>query len=229
MASKWIAYNELAWTVDWLAEPKEYEDEVMVYVNLIRQTAKEPPGTLLHLGSGAGGHDKIFRRYFSVTGADLSSGMLNIARVANPGIEYLEGDMRTLRLNRQFDAVAIPDSIDYMVSQYELRQAVQTAALHLKTNGVLLLVAKTKETFQNRNFAYTGEKDGVHVTLFENNFINPVRPHAWEQVFRDAGLHMNKTQLTGIYDKYLLDGGEYPLTVYVGTKDPMFKSRKQEQ
>ena len=168
MASKWIAYNELAWTVDWLAEPKEYEDEVMVYVNLIRQTAKEPPGTLLHLGSGAGGHDKIFRRYFSVTGADLSSGMLNIARVANPGIEYLEGDMRTLRLNRQFDAVAIPDSIDYMVSQYELRQAVQTAAVHLKTNGVLLLVAKTKETFQNRNFAYTGEKDGVHVTLFSN-------------------------------------------------------------
>lgn len=180
MTSTWIAYNDLAWTEDWLVDPAEYEDEVMVYVDLIKRTAVEPPDTLLHLGSGAGGHDRIFKRHFTVTGVDLSFGMLKKARVAHPEIEYIEGDMRTLRLNRQFDAVAIPDSIDYMASQGDLRQAIQTAAAHLKPDGVLLVVAKTEETFQNNNFAYSGEKDGVHVTLLENNYINPFRPNTYE-------------------------------------------------
>jgi ubiquinone/menaquinone biosynthesis C-methylase UbiE len=247
MASTWLAYNELAWTEDLLADPAEYEDEVRVYVDLIKRTATEPPHTLLHLGSGAGGHDRIFKRHFAVTGVDLSSGMLNKARAAHPDIEYIEGDMRTLRLNRQFDAVAIPDSIDYMVSLDDLRQAIQTSVEHLKTGGVLLVVAKTEETFQNNNFAYTGEKDGVHVTLLENNYINLFRPNSyeatlvylirqqgeltihtdhqilglfpkatWDQVFKDAGLAIRTKTLDGIYDKYLLGEGEYPLTILVG-------------
>ena len=43
LASTWIAYNELAWTEDWLADPVEYEDEVMVYVDLIKRTVSGPP------------------------------------------------------------------------------------------------------------------------------------------------------------------------------------------
>jgi ubiquinone/menaquinone biosynthesis C-methylase UbiE len=249
VASTWTAYNELSWTEDWLADPEEYEDEVGVYVDLIKRTASEPPSTLLHLGSGAGGHDRIFKRHFAVTGVDLSLGMLDKARVAHPDIEYLEGDMRTLRLNRQFDAVAIPDSIDYMASLHDLRLAIHTAAVHLKPCGVLLVVAKTKETFQDNNFAYTGDKDGVQVTLFENNYVNPscpntyeatfvylIRRHGeltiqtdhqvlglfskttWEKLFNDAELTMQKTTLNGIYDKYLLGSGEYPLTVFIGQK-----------
>ena len=180
MASPWIAYNELAWTEDWLADPAAYEDEVKVYVDLIQRRASKPPRTLLHLGSGAGGHDTIFKRHFAVTGVDLSPGMLSKARNLHPDIEYIEGDMRTLRLDRKFDAVAIPDSIDYMASRQDLEQAVQTAAMHLKTGCVLLVTAKTKEIFQNNNFAYSGEKDGIHVTLFENNYINPFHPDTYE-------------------------------------------------
>lgn len=183
MASTWISYNDLAWTEDWLANPSDYEEEALVYVDLIKRTAPEPPRTLLHLGSGAGGHDWVFKRHFTVTGVDISLGMLNKARIAHPDIEYLEGDMRTLRLNRQFDAVVIPDSIDYMASLDDLRQAIQTAVTHLKTGGVLLVVAKTEETFQNNNFAYTGEKNGVHVTLFENNYINPFLSNTYEATF----------------------------------------------
>ena len=249
MASTWIAYNDLAWTEDWLVDPAEYEPEVMVYVDLIKRTAAEPPRTLLHLGSGAGGHDVIFKRYFAVTGVDLSLGMLNKARMIHPDIEYIEGDMRTLRLNRQFDAVAIPDSIDYMASQDDLQQAIQTAVMHLKTGGVLLVTAKTEETFQNNNFAYAGEKDGIHVTLLENNHINLFRPNTyeatfvylirqqgkltihtdhqvlglfsqamWDEVFKNAGITMQKTNLDGIYDPYLLNDGEYPLIIFVGQK-----------
>ena len=180
MASTWISYNDLAWTEDLLVNPADYEDEVLVYIDLIKRTAAESPITLLHLGSGAGGQDLIFKRNFKITGVDLSLGMLNIARATHPDIEYLEGDMRTLRLNRLFDAVVIPDSIDYMTSLNDLKKAIQTATIHLKTGGVFLIVAKTAETFQYNNFAYTGEKDGVHVTLFENNFVNPINPNTYE-------------------------------------------------
>jgi len=249
LASPWSAYNDLAWTDDWLVDPAEYEGEVETYVDLIKGHATKPPNTLLHLGSGAGGQDRFFKRYFTVTGVDLSPGMLKKARITHPDIEYIEGDMRTLRMNRQFDVVVIPDSIDYMSSLEDLQQAIQTAALHLKSRGVLLVVAKTEETFRNNNFAYSGERDGLHVTLFENNYINPFRPNTyeayfvylirkqgdltvhtenhvlglfsqatWEQVFSDADLSMQNTSLNGIYDKYLLSDGDYPLTVFVGQK-----------
>lgn len=249
MASKWIAYNELAWTEGWLADPAEHEKEVMMYVELIQSSAAEIPRTLLHMGCGAGSHDSVFKRFFTVTGVDLSRGMLNEARAAHPDIEYLEDDMRTLRLNRFFDAIVIPDSIDYMASLVDLQQAIHTAVEHLKKGGVLLVVGKTQETFQNNNFAYTGEKNDVHVTVFENNYINPLRPNtyeatlvylirrqgeltihtdrhvlglfpkaAWDRVLKDAGLKVQHLVLDGIYDKYLLDRGEYPLTVFLGQK-----------
>jgi len=40
----------------------------------------------------------------------------------------------------------------------------------------------------------------------------------WDEVFKNAGITMQKTNLDGIYDSYLLNDGEYPLTVFVGQK-----------
>ncbi len=250
MASDWISYNELAWTEDFLAEPSDYEEEVKEYIHLINGRAKEPVDTVLHLGCGAGGHDRYFKKHFKITGVDISIGMLNKAKTVNPEIEYLEGDMRTIRLNRQFDCVIIPDSIAYMVSLDDLKQAIQTSAIHLKLGGVLLIVGTTEESFQNNNFAYTGEKEETHVTLLENNYINPYVPNTyeitmlylirqkgkltkyiensvaglfsqttWDNVLRSSGFIMEKRILDGIYDKYLLGEGKYPLTIFIGRKE----------
>lgn len=180
MASTWKAYNELAWTEDWLADPAGYEDEAGHYVARILACSTDPPKSLLHLGSGAGGMDGVFRRHFSVTGVDLSQGMLARARARHPDIEYLEADIRTLRLDRTFDAVAIPDCIDYMVTPADLDAAIATAAEHLRPGGTLLVVGKTRETFRDNNFAYSGTRDGIQVTLFENNYVDPRRPDRYE-------------------------------------------------
>jgi len=249
VASSWSAYNELAWTEDLLADPADYEVEVAGYADLIKRNSSKTPGTLLHLGCGAGGHDGIFKRHFAVTGVDISRGMLDKARLQHPDIEYIEGDMRTVRLGREFDAVAIPDSIDYMSSLPELRMAIETAVAHLKPGGILLVVGKTREAFRENNFAYSGEQEGLHVTLLENNYINQYRPdtyeatlvylirrrgelsihtechvlglfsqEAWENVFTEAGLSVQKIDLDGTYDQYLLGGGEYPLKIFIGRK-----------
>lgn len=249
MTSPWLAYNDLAWTEDYFVNPGDCEEEVALYVDLIKRSSTKPPRTLLHLGSGAGGHDGIFKRHFTVTGVDISPGMLERARAAHPEIEYCAEDMRTVRLDREFDAVVIPDSIDYMVTRDDLQQAIHTATLHLKSGGVLLVTAKTAEIFQNNNFAYTGEKDDVHVTLLENNYVNPFRPETyeatmvylirhrggltvhhdhhvlglfpeatWEAQFRDAGLTLRTTDLDGLYDRFLLGDGNYPMKVFLGVK-----------
>lgn len=249
MASTWISYNDLAWAEEWLANPEEHKDEAAFYVDLIKSKSENPPITLLHLGCGAGGHDTFFKQHFTITGVDLSKGMLKIARERHPEIEYIEGDMRTIKLNRQFDVIVIPDSIDYMVSEEDLLQVITNSVSHLKIGGLLLLVAKTKETFQNNNFAYSGEKEGVNVTLLENNYINTIKPNTyeatfmylirkqgqlsihtenqilglfpqatWENIFLKAGLVIQRTTLSGVYEKYILDKGEYPLTIFIGKK-----------
>ncbi|MBN2202470.1 class I SAM-dependent methyltransferase [bacterium] len=249
MQPEWIAYNELAWTEDLLAGPEDCEDEVQFYIDRILSASEKPPVTLLHLGSGAGNHDTFFKELFKVTGVDISPGMVDKARVLHPDIEYVLADMRTVRLNRLFDAVAVPDSIDYMATEDDLRQAIRTAAEHLRPGGVLLVAAKPAETFRDNNFAYVGEKDDVHVTVLENNYINPYRPDTyeatiaylirrkgeltvhterhmlglfplsvWEKIFLDEGLTMSTTTLSGAYDRYLLNDGEYPITVFSGIK-----------
>jgi predicted TPR repeat methyltransferase len=126
---------------------------------------------MLHLGCGAGGHDFYFKQHFSVTGVDLSEGMLEIAKKMNQEIKYLKGDMRNVKLNEKFNAVVIPDSIMYMSTLKDLSDALINAAAHMKPDGVLLVVAHTKEEFRNNNFVYIGEDENIHITVLENNHI----------------------------------------------------------
>jgi hypothetical protein len=57
--------------------------------------------------------------------------------------------MRTVRLGRTFDAVFIHDAIDYMLTEADLRAAIETAFLHCKPGGVALFVPDhTRETFK---------------------------------------------------------------------------------
>jgi len=166
-----LAYEKLAWVDTILGNPRDVSDEAALYCSTIRKHSKTAPRTLLHLGCGAGFHDHAFKKHFQVTGVDISRGMLKIARKLNPKIDYRRGDMRTVRLGKQFDAVIIPESIGYMTTLSDLRKAIRTARLHLKPTGVLLVVGHVQEEFRENNFAYSGSKGNCHVTVFENNHI----------------------------------------------------------
>jgi len=249
MVSDWISYNELAWTEDILADPDICEKETGEYNRLIHKAARQSIETVLHLGCGAGGHDRYFKKHYKITGVDISQGMLNKARDTNPAVEYIEGDMRTIRLSRKFDCVVIPDSIDYMSSLEDLNKTFHTASMHLIPGGVFLVVGKPQETFQNNNFVYSGAKGDTQITLFENNYINPyilntydiamvylIRQKGkltsyieesvaglfsmttWTEALKENGFSMETKVLNGIYDKYLVSGGAYPLTIFIGRK-----------
>ncbi|QTF92220.1 hypothetical protein, partial [Halomonas sp. BM-2019] len=72
------------------------------------------------------------------------------------------------------------DSIDYMASREELRLAFETARHHLHPGGALLVVAKPRELFHDNNFAYVGERDGIHITVLENNYVLPPGDEQYE-------------------------------------------------
>jgi trans-aconitate methyltransferase len=129
--TKWFAYTDLAWTDHIIAPPDEYAKETEPLINAIKEPSVNEVKTLLHLGYGAGGNDYILKRYYQLTGIDISEKMLEIARDLNPEAVYNHGDMRTIELGELFDAVVALESIHYMRTQNDLYCSMVTAQKHL--------------------------------------------------------------------------------------------------
>jgi hypothetical protein len=57
--------------------------------------------------------------------------------------------MRTIRLGREFDYVLVHDAVCYMTGRPDLQAAIDTAAIHCKRGGaVIVLPDYVKETFK---------------------------------------------------------------------------------
>lgn len=141
-------YNEIAAWFHLLTAPEEYAEEASIYLQVFRQFAPQA-ATLLELGSGGGNNASFLKKHFSMTLVDLSPEMLQLSQGLNPELEHIQGDMRTVRLDRRFDAVFIHDAIMYMTTREDLQQAIHTAALHTRAGGMILLVPDTtRETFK---------------------------------------------------------------------------------
>lgn len=142
-------YGELASWFHLLTHPREYAEEAAAYREALLSASAVRPRTLLELGSGGGNNAFHLKRDFECTLSDLSPAMLELSRGINPECEHVAGDMRTLRLGRQFDAVFVHDAIVYMTTEDDLRQAMETAFVHCRPGGVALFAPDgTQETFQ---------------------------------------------------------------------------------
>lgn len=141
-------YRELAAWWPLISPPGEYAGEAAYLAGVIRG-AERPVREVLDLGSG-GGHVAVhLKGEFRLTLVDLSEEMLAVSRELNPECEHLQGDMLTVRLGRQFDAVLVHDAVDYVTSAAELRRVIRTAYEHCKPGGIAVFVPDhTAETFR---------------------------------------------------------------------------------
>lgn len=140
-------YRELA---DWwplLSPPSEYVEEAASFLALLR--AEQPAArTLLELGCGGGSLAANLKAELTLTLVDRAPGMLAVCRAQNPGCEVLEGDMRTVRLGRSFDAVLVHDAIMYATTEADLAATIATAAAHCRPGGTVILAPDaTRESF----------------------------------------------------------------------------------
>jgi SAM-dependent methyltransferase len=141
-------YSELSSWYHLLSSPSDYGEEAEFVRSLLGGACSNPPVTVLELGSGGGNNASHLKAHFKLTLADLSEGMLDVSRRLNPECEHICGDMRTLRLNRLFNAVFIHDAIMYMVTENDLRAAMETAFVHCKPGGAGLFMPDViRETF----------------------------------------------------------------------------------
>ncbi len=235
-------YGDLAWIWPIVSPPEHYVEEAGLFRKLIEKNSRAKVRTLLHLGCGAGHIDLTLKRHFRITGIDLSEKMLAIARPLNPEVVYCQGDMRTVRLRKEFDAVVIADSITYMLSKRDLRKAFVTAWTHLKPGGVFCTYAElTVERFeQNKTEVTTCERGGIEIVFIENTFDPDPKDTTCEltcvYLIRERGRlrmetdrHIAGLFRLGTWNDLLEDVGfDVRQTVYPGESFPVFVCAKAQ-
>ena len=161
-------YSDLAswWTL--LSPPSEYTEEAGLYEQAILEACEKEPRTLLELGCGGGHNASHLKNRFQMTLVDLSPQMIEMSRKLNPECEHLLGDMRSVRLGREFDAVFIHDAVSYMTSEADVRQTIETAYLHCRLGGAVLIAPDhVRENFEPSTDSGGTDGDGRGLRYLE--------------------------------------------------------------
>jgi SAM-dependent methyltransferase len=142
-------YDDLAAWWPLLSAPEGYAEEAAIFAREIETASRRPVRDVLELGAGGGNNASHLKARWTMTLSDRSPGMLAVSRARNPECEHVEGDMRTLRLSRVFDAVFVHDAVMYLATEADLRAGLATAYAHTRPGGVALVVPDdTAETWR---------------------------------------------------------------------------------
>ena len=161
-------YGGLASWFPVLTPASDYAEESRFYRRTFLDACDVEPRTLVELGSGGGHNASHIKKHFELTLVDLSPEMLARSRELNPECEHYEGDMRTVRLEREFDGVFVHDAIDYMTTEEDLRQVFETAYLHCRPGGAALFVPDhTRENFRESTIHGGGDVGDRSVRYLE--------------------------------------------------------------
>jgi SAM-dependent methyltransferase len=128
-----------------LYKDKDYAGEAQYVHNLIQKYLAGAK-SILNLGCGSGRHDfKLARMGYEMTGVDMSDEMLsvanlNLAALNQPSTNmFTKGDIRTVRLNKKFDAViSLFHVMSYQITNEDLAAAFATVKTHLKPEGIFI-------------------------------------------------------------------------------------------
>ena len=161
-----LLYKELAEWFHLLTRPEDYVEEAEIFTRAIREAFPDAR-TVLELGSGGGNNASHMKKNFELTLSDLSPEMLAISQRVNPELPHVQGDMCDLRLGRTFDAVFIHDAVMYLTSEDDLRRAFETAYVHTRPGGVVLI---------NPDFTRETYRDSVEINGHDGEEITPPQP-----------------------------------------------------
>ncbi|MHC4514336.1 MAG: class I SAM-dependent methyltransferase [Planctomycetota bacterium] len=140
-------YTELA---DWwplMSPPEEYADEAKQYADLLVEACH--PASVLELGCGGGHNASHMKHRFDLTLVDLSPDMLRVSKALNPECVHHVGDMRSIRMEGQYDAVFVHDAVNHLNTPEDLHLTFQTAFTHCRPGGAALFAPDfVAETFR---------------------------------------------------------------------------------
>lgn len=165
-------YKDLAWLWPIWEDVGVYKKESENIAKLIKKHAKIKVYSLLDMGCGGGKNAFHLKKYFAVTGIDISQAMLKNAKRLNSECKFHLADMRNVDLRSQFDSVFINDSIIYMTTKRDLLKVFRCACKHLKAGGVMITHPdECKERFkQNQTNIWTSKTNDMDITFIENQY-----------------------------------------------------------
>ena len=161
-------YDELAYLWPLVSKPENYAEEASYWRNALLDKLGKGKHHILELGVGGGNNLSHLTPYFKATAVDLSESMLKNCKKQNPDVDVHIGDMRSIRLNKKFDAVIIHDAISYFLNENDMFATFKTASEHLGSGGIFVTSPDyLRETFTDNTVHYHETKsDGTTALTF---------------------------------------------------------------
>lgn len=137
-----LLYKDLAGYYDLLYKGKDYSVEVGFLEQMLKRYHVNGKD-VLDIACGTGNHTKLLtQKGYDVTGIDLNSGILKLARKKAPKAKFAEGDMRNFSLGKKFDLVlCLFTAINYNLSIRDLTSTLVNFKRHLNENGLIVFDA----------------------------------------------------------------------------------------
>ena len=93
---------------------------------------------MLNLASGTGNHDCYLSKHFTLTGIDINSHFVNLAKNKNPSVTYIKGNMINFNIQKKFDVIiSLFSSIAALKNINSLQKMIACCKKHLYTGGLL--------------------------------------------------------------------------------------------
>jgi len=122
-------------------------------VSWITGTYEYPIKSVVDLACGIGTLlTELERNGYDVLGIDLSSDMIDRAKILNPDIDYIVGDMATVVIPNQVDlTICSFDSLNYLVDEGHLVRALNNIHRMLKPCGFFVFDINTPHLYEERH------------------------------------------------------------------------------
>jgi SAM-dependent methyltransferase len=172
-------YRELAGWWPLISPPAQYADDAASLARVFA-AAPLPVREVLDLGSGGGHVAMHLKGQLTLTLVDLSEEMLAVSHELNPECEHVQGNMLTMRLGRQFDAVLVHDAVDYVTTEAELQLVVQTAFAHCRPGGIAVFAPDhIADTFRPGTGVGGGSDNAGRQASFRERTTDPDPDDEW--------------------------------------------------
>ncbi|MEN6290854.1 MAG: methyltransferase domain-containing protein [Methanobacterium sp.] len=132
-------YKKFAGYYDKIYEKLDHKMESEFIKGVANKYGGNETNSLLDIACGTGRHAYFLKDNFEIIGVDINEEMLEIAREKVPDVEFLNGDMKKLDLERKFDVViCMFSAMNYNVTLEELKLTLTNFYNHLNKGGVLI-------------------------------------------------------------------------------------------
>jgi ubiquinone/menaquinone biosynthesis C-methylase UbiE len=132
-------YRNFAEYYDKIYQNVDYSGETEFIIWAVNKHQTSTGKKLLDVACGTGSHAENLIDNFQVTGVDINPKMLHIARKKVPEAVFIQGDMKNLELNSNFDVITcIFSAIHYNINCKELEKTLFNFYRYLKTGGILI-------------------------------------------------------------------------------------------